>query len=107
MAAPHDLLRKLGRFVDGLTDHEGGELDLMLVHQVEDPRDALVYAVLEDAIGREVRQTIFHGFLDKAGGARDRLSPGLEHEGEADGETRAVGPVVIACCGHTALLLND
>jgi hypothetical protein len=61
VTAPHDLLRKLGRFVDGLADHEGRELHLMLVHQVQNPGNALGYAVLKHAIGCEIRRTFSMG----------------------------------------------
>jgi hypothetical protein len=105
MAAADNLPREIGRFVDGLTDHEGRELDLVLVHQVEDSGDALVHAVLEDAVGRQIGQTLLHRFFEEAGRAGDRLTATLEHEREADGKTGTVRPERISR-RHDALLIQ-
>jgi hypothetical protein len=67
MTATHNIARKIGRSVDGLADHEGSELNLVLVHQVEDSRDALVHAVLEDAVSRQIGQVICIGSSKKPG----------------------------------------
>src|SRR5437764_15119755 len=58
VAATHDLARKLGCAVDGAADHEGAHLDLMLVEQVEQARDALIHAILEESVGRQVGEAM-------------------------------------------------
>jgi len=80
MAAPHDLPSEIGRFVHGLADHEGREFYLMLIHQVENSRNALVHAVLEDAVRRQIGEPLFHRFFDEAGRPGNRLTAALEHE---------------------------
>ncbi len=51
VTAPDDLTRQVRRLLDGPADHEGRHLDLVPVEQVEQPRDALVDAVLEEGVG--------------------------------------------------------
>jgi len=80
MAALHDLASEIGHFVDGLADHEGREFYLMFVHQVKDSGDALVHAVLEETIGRQIGQTLFHWFFDEAWRPGDRLTSALKHK---------------------------
>src|SRR5580704_1589439 len=92
VAALDDLACEIRRLFDGLADHEGRELHLMLVHQVEDAWYALIDAVLEEGVGRQVRQPFLDRIGDDAASARDRLAASLEHEGEADGEAGVVGP---------------
>ena len=105
MTATHNIARKIGRLVYGFADHEGSELDLVLVHQVEDSGDALVHAVLEDAVGRQIGQTLLHWFFEEAGRAGDRLTAALKHEREADGKTGTVRPERISR-RHDALLFS-
>jgi hypothetical protein len=92
VAAIDDLACEIRRLLDGLADHEGRELHLMLVHQVEDVRHALIDAVLEEGVCRQVGQTLLDRIGDDAASAGDRLAAGLEHEREADGEAGVVGP---------------
>src|SRR5260221_5908426 len=75
----HDLLSEIGRGFDRLADHERAELDPVLVHEVEHARDALVMAVGEEGVGRQVRDALLDRVGDDAAGAGDRLPAALEH----------------------------
>jgi hypothetical protein len=85
-----------------LTIHERREFDLVLVHQVKDSRHALIHAVLEKGIGRQVWQAFLNRVRDDAARARDRLAASFEHERETDGNARAVGPERFYGCHVTS-----
>jgi hypothetical protein len=53
--APDYLAGELRRLVDALTDHEGTELHMMLVREVQEARNTLVDAVLKEAAGAVIR----------------------------------------------------
>jgi hypothetical protein len=57
-----DLARKIRRLLDGLADHEGGKLDLVLVHQVENTRLARIDTVLEKYVCRQVGRPLLEPF---------------------------------------------
>jgi hypothetical protein len=92
VATPHDFLGQRRILVDRLADHEGGDLGAMLVEQVEEPRSALIDAVLENAIGRHVRQAVPDRLGNHAGGAGYGLTTAFVHQGHADREAGAVRP---------------
>lgn len=79
MTALDDLPREIRRLLDRLPNHEGGQLDLMLIRQVEDSRHPLIDAIMEEGVGRQVRQPLLDVGDDSAR-AGDRLTACLEHE---------------------------
>src|ERR1700726_2015430 len=68
----------------------------MLVHEVEHTGNALVMAVGEERVGRQVRDTLLDRVRNHTACPRDRLAAALEHEGEGPRQPRAVRPEV-AC----------
>lgn len=80
MTALDDLPREIRRLLDRLPNHEGGQLDLMLIRQVEDSRHPLIDAIMEEGVGRQVRQPLLDGVGDDSARAGDRLTACLEHE---------------------------
>src|SRR5258706_1320409 len=75
-----DLTCEIGRFVDGLPNHERGELDLVLVEEIENAGNPLIDAVFEESVRREIRQALSDGVGNYAPCAGNRLSSGLEHQ---------------------------
>src|SRR6266436_9604942 len=74
MPASYDLLSEIRGGFDRFADHERAELDAVLVHEVEHAGDALVVAVGEEGVGRQVRYALFDCVGDHTAGARDRLA---------------------------------
>src|ERR1700694_2403497 len=68
----------------------------MLVHEVEHTGNALVMAVGEERVGRQVRDTLLDRVRNHTACARDRLAAALEHQRETHRQPRAVRPEV-AC----------
>ena len=91
VAALDDFLREIWSLLDRLADHEGRELDLMLVHQVEDARHAFVDTVLEEGVGRQVGQAFLDRVRNHSAGSGDRLAAGLKHERETDSKASVIG----------------
>lgn len=52
----YDLALDIGRIVDGFADHQRRELHLKLVYQLQNPANALVDAVLKQAICCSIRR---------------------------------------------------
>src|SRR5882762_7488521 len=85
-----DLARELGSFVYGLPNHERGHLYPMLVEQIHDARDAFIYAVFEERVRGQVGQPLLDRIGDDAASAGKRLAAGLEHQGQAHRQARAI-----------------
>ena len=92
MPAPYDLLRQFWRLLNRFSDHERGNLDLVLVEQVERTRDTLIVSVGKEGVRGKIRKTIFDGFRDWSTGTRDGLTAALEHKRNADSQPRSVWP---------------
>jgi hypothetical protein len=75
----------------------------MLVEQIEQARNALIDAVLEEGVGRQIGKAGLDRLGYHAAGPGDRLAAGFEHQREADGEPRLAGPE-FAVAGHSSAL---
>jgi hypothetical protein len=80
VATTHDFASEVRLLVDRLADHEGGELDPVLIEQVENTGDAFIDAALEEGVRRQVRQTVLNRIGDDPARARDGLTARLEHQ---------------------------
>src|SRR5712672_3433625 len=87
-----DLPCEIGRLVDGMPNHERGELDLVLVEEIKDAGDTLIDAVFEEGVRRQIRQALSDGVGNYAACTGNRLSSGLEHQSKAHGYPGAIRP---------------
>jgi|HubBroStandDraft_3_1064219.scaffolds.fasta_scaffold1230115_2 hypothetical protein len=62
MAASYDLPGQLRRLLNRFSDHERGNLDLMLIEQVQRTRDTFIVSVGEEGVRSKIGETIFDRF---------------------------------------------
>src|SRR5260370_11229497 len=103
MAVAYDFSGEIRRCLICFADHERGELNLMLVHQIENTWNALIVSICKERIGWEIWHALFNRIRNHSCRPRNRLATAFEHKRYADRQASSIGPERISVRGAAML----